>query len=82
MLSLLGLFVTLGFAVLFFILLVSGVTLIGSAGLGMCLIGAFFDTFPIEPMSGKDIYKYNKLLWVTLFLLTLGLYAIWITNAV
>jgi hypothetical protein len=81
-LSLLSLFITLGFAVFFFILLKSGVTLIGSAGLGMCLIGAFFDTFPIKPMSGKDIYKYNKLLWAALFLLTLVLYAIWITAGV
>ena len=70
--------ISLGFAGLFFILLKSGFTLIGGTGLAMCLIAAFFDTFPIEPMNGKTIYKYNKVMWASLFLITLGFYVAWL----
>jgi hypothetical protein len=75
-----GVLITLGFGGLFFILLKAGVVLIGGTGLAMCLIAAFFDTFPIEPMGGRDIYKYNKKLWAVLFLGTLVLYAAWIAH--
>jgi len=75
-----GIFITLAFAGLFFTMSRTQFTLIGSTGLAMCLISAFFDTFPIEPMSGKGIYKYNKAIWVTLFLGTLALYAIWLAH--
>ncbi len=71
-------FISLGFAVFFFVLFLGGLTLIGSTGLAMCLIGAFFDTFPIEPMNGKTIYDFKKLVWVALFFLTLGFYVIWL----
>ena len=72
--------ITLGFAALFLVLLKSGFALIGGTGLAMCLISAFFDTFPIEPMSGKDIYKYNKILWAGLFIATLALYIAWLAH--
>jgi hypothetical protein len=77
-LALAALMITLGFAGLFFILLKSGFVLIGGTGLAMCLISAFLDTFPIEPMSGKDIFKYNKAIWAALFFATLALYAAWL----
>jgi hypothetical protein len=70
----------LGFAGLFFALLLAGFPLIGGAGLAMCLIAALIDTIPIKPMFGADIYKYNKLVWATLFLVTVSLYAIWLTH--
>lgn len=81
-LSLIGILITLGFAAFFFILLQSGQALIGGTGLGMCIIGAFFDTYPIEPMGGKDIYKYNKPLWVILFVATLVLYIVWLMHII
>jgi hypothetical protein len=79
-LSTAGLLITLAFAGFFFILLKGGLVLIGGTGLAMCIISAFFDTFPIEPMGGRDIYKYNKKLWAVLFLGTLVLYATWIAH--
>ena len=69
---------SLAFAGFFGILLLGGSTVIGSTGLAMCIIGAFFDTFPIEPMSGKNILNHNKLLWASLFALTMALYASWL----
>ena len=66
------------FAAAFFVLLVSGFTLIGSTGLAMCLIGAFFDSFPLTPMNGKTLYEYKKKLWAIFFLITLVLYFAWL----
>jgi outer membrane protein assembly factor BamB len=79
-LSVAAVLITLGFGGIFFILLKSGVVLIGGTGLAMCLISAFFDTFPIEPMSGKDVYKYSKPLWAALFVATLALYVAWLAH--
>jgi len=81
-LSVAAIFITLGFGAFFFVLYKSGFVLIGGTGLAMCLISAFFDTFPIEPMGGKDIYKYNKALWGILFAATLTLYALWIAHII
>jgi outer membrane protein assembly factor BamB len=77
-LSCAGIFITLGFAGFFFILLKGGLALIGGTGLAMCLIAAFFEMFPLAPMSGKTIFKYNKALWAGFFLMTLGFYAAWL----
>jgi outer membrane protein assembly factor BamB len=81
-LSVAAIFITLGFGAFFFVLYKSGFALIGGTGLAMCLISAFFDTFPIEPMGGKDIYKYNKGLWGILFVVTLALYVLWIAHII
>ena len=70
--------ISLVFAGLFYVLLVSGFAVIGSTGLAMCIIGAFFDTFPIAPMRGKTIFNHNKILWIVLFILTLVLYGAWL----
>jgi outer membrane protein assembly factor BamB len=78
LLSVTAIIVTLGFAAIFFGLLVSGFALIGGAGLAMCLISAFFETFPIKPMGGVEIYKYSKIWWAILFFGTLALYVAWI----
>jgi outer membrane protein assembly factor BamB len=82
LLSCVNIIITLGFAGLFFIIVKSGFALIGGTGLAMCLIAAFFDTFPITPMAGKTIYSYNKALWAGLFLVTLGFYAAWLAKIV
>ena len=70
--------VTLGFAGLFFGLLISGFTLIGSTGLAMCIIMAFLDAFPISPMNGKAIYAHSKAAWAALFAATLAVYLSWL----
>ena len=70
--------ISMAFAGLFFILLKSGYVAIGDAGLSMCVIGSFFGTFPISPMSGKDIFDYSKRLWATLFIITLLIFVAWL----
>jgi len=62
------------FATLFYDLFISGYTLIGNIGIVMCLSLALFDSIPISPMNGKDIYDWNKLLWLGLFISALTLY--------
>ena len=79
-LSVAAILITLAFGGFFYILYKSGFVLMGGTGLAMCLISAFFDTFPIEPMSGKDVYKYNRKLWAVLFMGTLLLYISWIAQ--
>jgi Zn-dependent protease len=46
---------------------VNGFTLIGSIGMVMSLTIALFETFPIPPMNGKEIYNWSKPLWFGLF---------------
>ncbi len=70
--------ISLAFAGCFYILLLSGFKAIGSIGLAMCIIGAFFDTFPIAPMNGRTIFDYSKTLWIVLFTVTLALYTYWL----
>jgi hypothetical protein len=77
-LSLAEVFITLAFAGCFYLLFLSSFTVVGSVGLAMCIIGAFFDTFPIAPMNGRVIYDYSKPLWTALFLATLALYVSWL----
>jgi YVTN family beta-propeller protein len=70
--------IALAFAGLFFLILELGYTAVGGAGLDMCVIGAFFGTFPIAPMSGRDIFKHSKSLWGALFVATLVVFAAWL----
>jgi hypothetical protein len=82
-LSCVDIFLTLAFAAVFLGLSnISGFALIGSAGLGMCLIAAFFDTMPIKPMDGAGMFKYSKKYWAILFLLTMVLYALWLLHTI
>jgi hypothetical protein len=78
MLSSAAILISLAFAGLFLILLISGFTAIGSTGLAMCIISAFFDTFPIAPMEGRTIFDHSKILWAALFITTLALYGTWL----
>ena len=70
--------ISLAFAGFFFLLLTEGYGAIGGAGLAMCVIGSFFGTFPIAPMSGKDIFDHSKRLWLGLFIATLIIFAAWL----
>jgi hypothetical protein len=67
-------FIGLAFAGMFYALFVGGFTLIGNIGVIMSLTMAFFETVPIPPMSGKDIYNWSRFLWMTLFITTFALY--------
>jgi Zn-dependent protease len=75
-LSLTAIVVPLIFAGFFYMLFVNGFTLIGNMGLIICLTAAFFDTIPIPPMNGKDIYDWSKILWLILFIACFALYAL------
>ena len=68
----------LAFAGVFFLLLELGYTAVGSAGLSMCVIGAFFGSFPISPLGGKDVYRYSKPSWLALFVITLLIFVGWL----
>jgi Zn-dependent protease len=72
--SVASIILTLVLAAVFFSLFITGFTFIGNTGLVMCLTMAFFDTIPISPMSGKDIYDWNKTLWAGGFAATLIAY--------
>ncbi len=70
--------ISLAFGCIFFVLLILGYGGIGGAGLTMCVIGSFFGTLPITPMSGKDIFDHKKSLWATLFVVTLIIFVAWL----
>jgi hypothetical protein len=70
--------ISLAFGGLFFLLLQAGYVAIGGAGLAMCVIGSFFGTFPLSPMSGKDIFTHSKRLWAGLFVATLIIFCAWL----
>jgi Zn-dependent protease len=70
--------IALAFASLFCALFVIGIPYVGSIGLAMCLLMAFFDSIPVSPMNGKDIYDWHKGLWAALFLVVLSLYVLWL----
>jgi len=70
--------ISLAFAGAFFLLVMLGYTAIGGAGLAMCVIGSFFGTFPITPLSGKEIFDHNKRLWAGLFVATLIIFVVWL----
>jgi len=71
-------FIGLAFAGLFFLVIELGVPSIGSAGLAICMIGSLSATIPVSPMSGKDIFEYNKRRWAGLFLITLAAFCAWV----
>ena len=70
--------IALAFAALFFVLLKAGFAPVGGAGLSMCVIGAFFGTFPISPLGGKDIFNHSKGLWAGIFIITLIIFVAWL----
>jgi YVTN family beta-propeller protein len=76
--AVLEILISLVFAGFFFVLLKVGYPSVGGAGLSMCVIGSFFGTFPIPPMSGRDIFKHSKGLWAGLFVATLAVFVAWL----
>ena len=76
--SALGILISLAFAGVFFVLLEAGFAAIGGAGLAMCVITSFIGTFPVSPMSGKDIYDNDRRRWRRLFLLATIVFVAWL----
>lgn len=68
--------IALVFAAVFYGVLTGGLTVIGNIGLVMCLTMAFFDSIPIPPMNGKDIYDWSRVFWIALFITALTLYVL------
>jgi YVTN family beta-propeller protein len=70
--------ISLAFAGFFLLLLSAGYSAIGGAGLAMCVIGSFFGTFPLAPMSGKELFDHSKRLWAGLFITTVIILVAWL----
>ena len=70
--------VSLVFAAVFYVLLVAGFSYVGSIGLAMCLLGALFDTVPVAPMNGREIYDWSKPIWAAQFVIVVVLYIAWL----
>ena len=51
----------------FYVLFLNGFTFFGNMGMTICLTSALNDSIPLQPMNGKNIYTWNKTLWVCLF---------------
>ena len=62
----------------FYYLSTQGMSEIGNIGLGMCLLAAFFDSIPITPLNGKDIWDWNKNASILLLVATLAANLYWL----
>ena len=62
----------------FYYLKAQGISDIGNIGLGMCLLSAFFDSLPIPPLNGKEIWDWSKVASILLLFVTLALNLYWI----
>jgi hypothetical protein len=62
----------------FYYMSTMGISDIGNIGLGMCLLGAFFDSIPIPPLNGKDIWDWNKRASIVLLVVTFTLNLYWL----
>ena len=63
----------------FYYLGAQGISSIGNIGLGMCLLSAFFDSIPIPPLNGRDVYEWHKKLSIFLLVATFALNMYWLT---
>ncbi len=64
----------------FALLLAFGYEQVGSLGVMVCIIKATFDLIPTPPMSGKEIFDWNKIIWLMLFLPSAASYLFFILN--
>jgi hypothetical protein len=78
LLATLGVIFTLAFAFIFYELILAGISNIGEIGLGMCLLAALFDSVPVKPMNGSDIYGWSKIVSILLIMITLSLNIYWL----
>ncbi|MCX6648332.1 MAG: hypothetical protein NTV61_02945 [Candidatus Bathyarchaeota archaeon] len=73
-----GVLLVLLFAGGFYYMSVKGISEIGNIGLGMCLLSAFFDSIPVPPLNGKDIWDWNKRASIVLLVATFALNLYWL----
>jgi hypothetical protein len=62
----------------FYYMSTQGISDIGNIGLGMCLLAAFFDSIPIPPLNGKDIWNWNKKASILLLVATFAANLYWL----
>jgi uncharacterized repeat protein (TIGR02543 family) len=65
---------------IFVMLLIFGYEQIGSLGVMVCMTKATFDLIPTPPMNGKEIFDWNKIIWLMLFLPSAASYFFFILN--
>ncbi|UCE29010.1 MAG: VWA domain-containing protein [Candidatus Bathyarchaeota archaeon] len=65
---------------LFAVLLSFGYEQLGSLGVMVCMTKATFDLIPTRPMNGKEIFNWNKIIWLMLFLPGAASYLFFILN--
>jgi len=70
--------INIAFVGIFYVILISGFTLLGSSGLAFCVMMAFFESLPIPPMSSKEFLRHNKGLWAAIFATTTTLFILWL----
>ena len=79
LLAILSVLLVLLFGAGFYYLGAQGISSIGNIGLGMCLLSAFFDSIPIPPLNGRDVYEWHKKLSIFLLVATFALNMYWLT---
>ena len=70
--------ISIGFAGIFYVVQSLGFTIVGSIGLAMCLLMALFDSIPVAPMNGRDIWDWSKVYWGVTFIVSAVLYTLWL----
>lgn len=65
---------------IFAMLLNFGYEQLGSLGVMVCMTKATFDLIPTPPMNGKEIFNWNKIIWLMLFLPSAVSYFFFILN--
>jgi len=65
---------------IFALLLVFGYEQLGSLGVMVCMTKATFDLIPTPPMNGKEIFNWNKIIWLLLFLPSVASYLFFILS--
>jgi Zn-dependent protease len=41
---------------------------IGINGLPVCMVAAVYSLLPIDPMEGKKVWNWNKMIWMAVFI--------------
>jgi len=65
---------------IFAMLLSFGYEQLGSLGVMVCMTKATFDLIPTPPMNGKEIFDWNKIIWLMLILPSAASYLFFILN--
>jgi len=65
---------------IFALLLVFGYEQLGSLGVMVCMTKATFDLIPTAPMNGKEIFAWNRIIWLILFLPSVASYLFFILS--